>query len=261
MTRVAGRYPEGSTLVAEGKTKIIFSSGEDPNKVLIVSKDDITAGDGAKHDIIEGKAVLATQTTCNVFRLLKACGIPVAFEMQTGADTFTAPGCAMLPYEVVVRREAHGSYLKRAPHLTKGHYFPRLLVEFFLKTTGRKWKEHDLPCDDPFIRFGHNTANLFLPSQPIAGEPFLSLDDYPCMDSPGAFAAMEELTRRTFLVLEKAWQLQGRRLVDFKIEFGVTHDSRLVVADVIERNGGGKCKQLPSPPSFFIYLNLLYFTH
>ena len=247
--------------VIEGKTKIVWAIEGQDKLVDLESKDDITAGDGKKHDVIVGKAALANQTTCNVFRLLRASGIPVAFVEQTSPTSFLAERSDMILYEVIARREAHGSYLKRAPHLTKGHYFPRLLVEFFLKTTGRKWKEHDLPCDDPFIRFGDNTANLFLPSQPIAGEPFLSLDDYPYMDSPVAFAAMEELTRRTFLVLEKAWQLQGRRLVDFKIEFGVTHDSRLVVADVIERNGGGKCKQLPSPPSFFIYLNLLYFTH
>ena len=67
----------GGDLIAEGKTKIIRASGNDPEKVLVLSKDDITAGDGAKHDLIEGKAALATRTTCNVFRLLKACGLPV----------------------------------------------------------------------------------------------------------------------------------------------------------------------------------------
>jgi len=92
--------------------------------VTVMSKDDITAGDGAKHDVIPGKGRLATATTCNVFRLLKVCGLPVAFEEQDSALSFVAPGCTMLPYEVVIRREAHGSYLKRNPHFAKGQLFP-----------------------------------------------------------------------------------------------------------------------------------------
>ena len=57
-------------ILAEGKTKVIGQSADDPQKVIIVSKDDITAGDGAKHDLLSGKAAMATLTTCNNFRLL-----------------------------------------------------------------------------------------------------------------------------------------------------------------------------------------------
>jgi len=63
-------------ILAEGKTKVIGQSATDPETVVVVSKDDITAGDGAKHDLLSGKAAMATRTTCNNFRLLKACGIP-----------------------------------------------------------------------------------------------------------------------------------------------------------------------------------------
>ena len=145
-------YPLGA-LVAEGKTKT-DSSGRRPARPgrAYVAKDDITAGDGAKHDIIPDKGRLATTTTCNVFRLLKACGLPVAFEEQDSATSFIAPGCHMLPYEVVVRREAHGSYLKRNPHFAKGQLFPQLIVEFFLKTKDRNWKGKPLVCDDPLMQ-------------------------------------------------------------------------------------------------------------
>src|SRR6202007_1357610 len=107
------------------------------------------AGDGAKHDIISGKSALANGTTCNVFRLLKACGIPVAFEEQDSATSFIAPKCQMLPYEVVTRREAHGSYLKRNPQYAKGQLFPKLIVEFYLKTKDKNWKGKPLVADDP----------------------------------------------------------------------------------------------------------------
>ena len=79
--------------------------------------------------------------------------LPVAFEEQDSPTSFVAPHCAMLPYEVVVRREAHGSYLKRNPHFAKGQLFPRLLVEFFLKTKDKSWKGKSLVCDDPLLLY------------------------------------------------------------------------------------------------------------
>lgn len=229
-------------VLAEGKTKVIGGISTDPGKVMIVSKDDITAGDGAKHDLLTGKAAMATLTTCNNFRLLKACGIPVAFDEQTSAISFLAPKCQMLPYEVVIRREAHGSYLKRNPGLVKGHLFPRLLVEFYLKTNGRRWKNHDLACDDPLMNYRQEAGEirLFLPSKPIVGqEPFLVLPKAEVFGNPGEgkfFKEMTQTARRTFLALEKAWQLEGGTLVDCKIEFGLTGDGKLLLADVVDND-------------------------
>lgn len=229
-------------ILAEGKTKVIGQSPSNPNQVIVVSKDDITAGDGAKHDLLTGKAALATLTTCNNFRLLKSCGIPVGFDEQLSPISFSAPRCEMLPYEVVIRREAHGSYLKRTPGLVKGHLFPRLLVEFYLKTNHRKWKSHDLLCDDPFMSYDEKAAtiSLFEPSKPIATQvPFLVLPEAEVFSHKGEsrfFREMSVIARRTFLALEKAWQLEGGRLVDCKVEFGLGTDGRLLLADVIDND-------------------------
>ncbi len=165
-------------LVAEGKTKKIHRLDGDGGLVTLVAKDDITAGDGAKHDIIPDKGRLATATTCNVFRLLKACGLPVAFVEQDSATSFVAPQCHMLPYEVVVRREAHGSYLKRNPHFAKGQLFPHALVEFYLKTKDKNWNGKPLVADDPFMQFDEagKEIRLFNAAKPLQGqEPFLVL--------------------------------------------------------------------------------------
>ena len=214
----------------------------DADLVTIVSKDDITAGDGAKHDIIPDKGRLATATTCNVFRLLKACGLPVAFEEQDSAVSFVAPQCSMLPYEVVVRREAHGSYLKRNPHFAKGQLFPRLIVELFLKTKDKSWKGKPLVCDDPLMSYqeGASQIRLFNPAKPIQGqEPFLVLagaDVFSHAEEWKTFPEMQHLARQAFLVLEKAWQLEGGTLVDFKVEFGFDTKGRLLLADVIDND-------------------------
>jgi phosphoribosylaminoimidazole-succinocarboxamide synthase len=235
------KYPPGA-LVAEGKTKKIHQVAGGPGLVALIAKDDITAGDGAKHDIIPDKGRLANATACNVFRLLQACGLPVAFQEQTGANSFVAPQCAMLPYEVVVRREAHGSYLKRNPHFTKGQLFPQLIVEFFLKTKDKNWKGKPLVCDDPLLLYteGDPHLRLFNPAKPMQGqEPFLVLaesDVFSRDKEAKLFPEMRRIARDTFLVLEKAWQLAGGTLVDLKVEFGFDAQKRLLLADVIDND-------------------------
>lgn len=240
---MSGDY-ETYPILVEGKTKIVRQDRHDPMLAILEAKNDITAGDGARHDVIGGKAAYATATTCNVFRLLKKCGIPVAFREQLDAIRFLAEKCEMLPHEVVVRREAHGSYLKRHPSLTQGHVFPKLIVEFFLKTSGRRWQRYGLPTDDPLIVFGQSIGLaqgrlcLYFPDRPVSQESFIfALDDYPGCNRRMIFSEMDEIARRAFLILEKAWQMLGRRLVDFKIEFGFNClGGTLLLADVIDND-------------------------
>ena len=239
--RIVTKHPLGA-LVAEGKTKKIHLVKGSSDLAAVIAKDDITAGDGAKHDIIPDKGRLATATTSNVFRLLKACGLPVAFVEQDSAISFTAPKCQMLPYEVVVRREAHGSYLKRNPHLAKGQLFPHALVEFYLKTKDKNWKGKPLICDDPLMQFAEEAKqiSLFNPAKPLQGqEPFLVLSASEVFgsDQEGRiFPEMRRIARQAFLVLEKAWQLEGGRLVDLKVEFGFDSKGTLLLADVIDND-------------------------
>ena len=47
-----------SVVIGEVKTKIVQSYPNEPAIVFLCFKDDITEGDGAKHDVFEGKAVL-----------------------------------------------------------------------------------------------------------------------------------------------------------------------------------------------------------
>lgn len=239
---LAAKYPRGVEL-ARGKTKSIVEIATTPHLATSISFDDITAGDGAKHDVIPGKGQLSNQTTCNVFRLLNACGIPTAFVEQDSPNSFVAFLCKMLPYEVVVRREAHGSYNKRNPHIPKGHMFPKLVVEFFLKTSGRKWKTHELPCDDPLMLFDGDGApgvRLYNPAKPIHGqEPFLVLPSgevFTANEEWRRFGEMARIAVQAFLVLERAWQLLHGRLVDFKVEFGLDHKGKLLLADVIDND-------------------------
>jgi len=160
--------------VASGKTKEIFKTQEDPGMGIFKAGNNITAHDDPSFTKqFDAKPRLATQTTCNVFRLLKACGVPVAFETRISEDEFVAPIVKMIPLEIVARRVADGSYLKRMPQYKREggrlHQFHSLVTEFFLKTSGGRLvvdekvlvdnlpqipaqKEGETkPMDDPFI--------------------------------------------------------------------------------------------------------------
>ena len=119
-------------VLAEGKTKIIYKI-PGTNNVAIESKDDITAGDGVKRNIIKNKGVLSNKTTSDCFKLLNKKGVPTHFIKQLDERTFLAHRVRMIPIELVARRIATGSFLKRNPETEEGSVFEELVVEFFFK--------------------------------------------------------------------------------------------------------------------------------
>lgn len=212
--------PTGLKL-AEGKTKIIFAHQTDPTLVIIQHKDSVSAGDGARRNEIAGKAALAGRTTANVFRLLRAAGIATHFVDAPDSVTMVARRCAMIPVEVVARRIAAGSYVKRHPETAEGTRFDPLLVEYFLKDDAR----HD-PRISPEDMVAQGVAKR-----------------EEC-------TAMGRVVQTVFAVLERAWAAQDVTLVDLKIEFGRDVAGKLLVADVIDNDswriwpGGDKTRQL-----------------
>lgn len=193
--------------LAEGKTKIIFAHLTDPTLVYMAHKDAITAGDGTRRNAVPGKGALSCRTTSNVFRALEHAGLPTHFVEQSSDTIMLVKGCRMIPLEVVMRRIATGSYLKRNPGVQEGMRFDPLLVEFFIKDDARH---------DPIV------AAADIPGQGLA--------------DPEEVESMIAIGRRAFEVLEQAWARQEVTLVDMKIEFGRDFDCNLLVADVIDND-------------------------
>lgn len=246
-----------SHLVCEGKTKIVRTMAARQDLVVIESKNDITAfDDPSKTKQFAMKAKYATNTTCRVFELLKAVGIPVAYERQASDTEFIARNCKMIPLEVIARRYAVGSYLKRYPNMNRGeglpHRFHNLKIEFFLKTTKGELKLNSGDVikvnvaageEDPFIldyksnswKLYHSKKPTWDPTACLRNEIFADvlLDPY---NANASIREIEEITRKTFLVLESAWAQQNMRLIDYKIEFGRDKQGKLMIADVIDND-------------------------
>lgn len=227
-------------LVAKGKTKEIHAIIGKSHWVMVSQKDTITADDGKKKDVFPGKGVLANETTCNVFDMLKRKNLPLAYVGRYGVASFLAQRCTMLPYKVVVRNEAYGSYCKRNPDIEEGTRLQKKVVEFFLKTTDKECGRRSFITDDPLIRFApqKRTLELFLRDTP-AEEPF---DEVPFSsliqrdETWEVFAEMSMIARQVFLILEPEWARIGGRLIDYKVEFGISPQGVLMLADVIDND-------------------------
>src|SRR6266446_6410363 len=168
--------PTFGPLLAEGKTKMIYAYPGNENLAYMVSKDQITAGDGARRNEIAGKSRWSTITAANVFRLLNEEAIATHFVEEVNDNTLLVRRCGMLPVEQVMRLIATGSYLKRNPEVSEGTRFDPVLVETLLKDDAR----HDPQIwEQDIVQMGVATAT--------------------------EISWMADQGRRVFEVLERAW--------------------------------------------------------
>jgi phosphoribosylaminoimidazole-succinocarboxamide synthase len=200
--------------ITRGKTKVLYEHDAQPDVLVVQQQDAITAGDGARRDVIDGKGRIAAKTTARVFRLLNLCGLPTHY-LSGGEDDddneMLVRRATMIPLEVVVRGVAAGSLVRRRPGIARGALLVPRMIEFFLK---------DDANHDPQIE----------PDAIVAGG----------IASPQDVATMSELARITYEILAHAWRRHDALLVDLKIEFGRLASGegkgQLVIADVIDND-------------------------
>ena len=191
--------------IYEGKAKILYE-GPEPGTLVQHFKDDATAFNAKKHEVIDGKGVLNNRISEYLFLRLAEIGIPTHFLKRLNMREQLISEVEIIPLEVVVRNVAAGSIAKRLG-LEEGTPLPRSIVEFY-------FKEDKL--DDPMVSEEHITAFGWANPPEIDEMTAMALriNDFMC----GLFRGI------------------GIRLVDFKIEFGrqVENDMvRIVLADEI----------------------------
>lgn len=190
------------SLLYEGKAKRIFTTEQD-DVLRVEYKDEVTAGNGAKKDHLEGKGRLNNLITSKIFQYLKEQGLESHFIEQLSDTEQLVKKVEIIPLEVVVRNIAAGSITKRLG-FDKGHEFEQPLVEFF-------YKNDDL--NDPLITDDHvkllNLAN----------------DDEITTLKEAALGINEHL--------KALMAKMDLRIVDYKIEFGRTEDGKIILADEI----------------------------
>ncbi|MCF2138208.1 MAG: phosphoribosylaminoimidazolesuccinocarboxamide synthase [Candidatus Thorarchaeota archaeon] len=204
MTQPKSRHEEIQLrLIHEGKVKRVYADPESEERLIVEFTDAITAGDGAKKEILEGKGTVACDTTEFLLKFLESKGIETHFIKRLDGPKLLCKKASMYPIESVCRNVVAGSFARRYG-LETGRSLSRPLVEFFLKDDDL----HDpMIAKEAVIRLG------------IATEEEL--------------AFMRRVTLAVNYYLGELFSQVGLRLVDFKLEFGKTSDGKIVVADEI----------------------------
>ncbi|MGI9382202.1 MAG: phosphoribosylaminoimidazolesuccinocarboxamide synthase [Methyloligellaceae bacterium] len=191
--------------IYEGKAKILYE-GPEPGTLVQHFKDDATAFNKKKHDVIEGKGVLNNRISEYLFERLGDIGVPTHFMKRLNMREQLIREVDIIPIEVVVRNAAAGSIAKRLG-LEDGTALPRSIIEFYYKAD---------ELDDPMVSEEHITAFGWATPQEIDEMMALALRINDFMT--GLFHGI------------------GIRLVDFKVEFGRLYENdlmRVVLADEI----------------------------
>lgn len=191
--------------IYEGKAKILYE-GPEPGTYIQFFKDDTTAFNAKKHEIIDGKGVLNNRISEHLFSQLGRLGIPTHFIKRINMREQLIKAVEIIPLEVVVRNVVAGSLSKRLG-LEEGTPLSQSIIEFYYK---------DDSLDDPIVTEEHITAFGWAAPQEI-----------------------EDITQLAVRINDFLYGLFsgiGIQLVDFKMEFGRLWEGetmRIVLADEI----------------------------
>ena len=189
----------------EGKAKIIYATS-DKNLVIQYFKDDATAFNNQKKSTIEGKGVLNNRISEHILSNLNQIGIKNHLVKRLNMREQLVKLVDIIPIEFIVRNIATGSLTKRLG-IEDGTVLEYPLIEYCLK---------DDKLGDPNISREHILAFNWLDA--------IQLD------------LIDENLKRLNDFLLGLFRGVGIKLVDFKVEFGFTHESgknHIILADEI----------------------------
>jgi phosphoribosylaminoimidazole-succinocarboxamide synthase len=187
--------------LSAGKTKTVTAT-EDPNSVVLTFRDDITAGDGKKHDVLRGKGKVNASITAKLYSLLAEEAIPTHLLKTLDFNQLLVKKLEMIPVEVVCRIRAAGHLVGIGDYFQNGEKLPFPIVEFYLKNDA---------LHDPML----NDQHLELMRLSNASE----------------VGKMRKITLDVGRFLDKYFDDRGAILVDFKLEFGRDSDGNLMIGD------------------------------
>ncbi len=191
--------------IYEGKAKIIFAT-EDKNLAIQHFKDDATAYNNQKKDIIEGKGILNNRISEHILSNLKQIGIKNHLVKRINMREQLVKLVEIIPIEFVVRNIASGSLTKRLG-IEDGTVLEYPLIEYCLKNDG---------LGDPLVSREHILAFKWM--------NILELD------------WINEEVKRINDFLQGMFRGVGIKLVDFKVEFGrsqINEKNEIILADEI----------------------------
>ncbi len=193
-------------LINSGKVKSVYNSTDD-DKVIIEFRDDMTAGDGARKEVMTNKGAYNAIISAKIFKVLEENGIETQFIDLLEPNVMLAKKLEMIPIEVIVRNIATGSLVRKYP-IDEGTRLEPPIVQMDFKDD----EYHDPMLNDSLIK-------------------------------ALGIATQEEIDILTEKALEineslvKFFADAGIILVDFKVEFGKDAEGNILLGDEISPDG------------------------
>ena len=175
--------------IYEGKAKIVFAT-TDKNLVIQHFKDDATAFNNQKKDVIDGKGILNNRISEHILTNLNQVGIKNHLIKRLNMREQLVQHVEIIPIEFIVRNIATGSLTKRLG-IEDGTVLEYPLVEYCLKND---------ELGDPLISKEHILA-------------FKWMDDFEIDFVNNELARINDFLQGMFRGV-------GIKIVDFKVEFG-----------------------------------------
>ena len=176
-------------LLYAGKAKSVYRTDVD-GKLIVEFRDDITAFDGGKKDVLKNKGSYNAEVSAFLFEYLGNNGVKTHFVTMIDPRHMVVRELEMIPLEVIVRNVAAGSIVRNYPFKEGTKLDPPIIVIDY-KDDSR----HDPMLNDDLII----ALKLVTPAE-----------------LKKIKKAALEVNRLLFSLLAS----QGITLVDFKIEFG-----------------------------------------
>ena len=188
-----------------GKAKSVFAT-DDPDRLVIVFRNDTSAFDGQKVEQLERKGMVNNKFNAFIMAQLEAAGIPTHFEGLLSDQESLVKRLDMIPLECVVRNVAAGSICRRLGG-KEGLELSPPTFELFLKNDA---------LHDPMVNEYHARSFGWASDEQLE--------------------TMKALTFRVNAVLKELFAEAGMILVDYKLEFGL-FDGQVVLGDEFSPDG------------------------
>ena len=192
--------------ITKGKAKSLFTTSNDYQLVMHFS-DDTSAFDGKKKEALLGKGAVNNQFNAFIMEHLEKNGVETHHIQVLNNNDSLVYKLDMFPIECVIRNRASGSICRRLG-TEDGLILESPLFEFFLK---------DDDLGDPLINDEH-----------IISFGWANKDQ---------IEKMKELTYKVNTVLKELFINSNLILVDFKVEFGVCSQGKILLADEFTPDG------------------------
>ena len=193
---------DSKNLLYEGKAKSVYGT-ENPDEVIMEFRDDMTAGDGARHETMGKKGYYNSIITSKIFEILEENGIKTQFLELIKPGTLKTLKLDMIPIEVIVRNRATGSLVRTYP-FEDGTILNPAIVQM-------DYKDDDF--HDPML------------NETIAEALNLATKE--------ELETLKSLALKINQILSKMFEAIGIILVDFKIEFGKDSKGTIILGDEI----------------------------